>query len=173
MVNSPDQHGQDSPHNPGPGDQPVSDGDGPAADAHAVPGRWDVYRDKRGNPVTLTGEQLAAICHAVEVVEEVRRAEGYPSLWDGPGKRPWANLRKSRLLGRMLVDGRPPLETKPPGYLAACGYHLVEPSDWDHYYMGKISFGRIEGGRFVRDDAATWSGGFPSEDRSLDPGPPQ
>jgi len=71
---------------------------------------WDVYRDVNGLPVRLTFDQVRAIWHAIDVVENVRRREGHPSLWDNP--RP--NLIKSRLLKRMLVDGRPPTRTRPP-----------------------------------------------------------
>lgn len=73
---------------------------------------WDVYRDGDGNPVTITDEQSRAIWHAVHIVEAVRRAEDYPSLSDGAGFT--INASKSRLLGRMLIDGRPPTRTKPP-----------------------------------------------------------
>jgi hypothetical protein len=74
-----------------------------------VPG-WDVARDRDGQPITITEEQMHAIWRAVRVVEDVRRAEGYPSLW----KNPQPDLYKSRLLGRMLLDGKPPTKTKPP-----------------------------------------------------------
>jgi hypothetical protein len=73
-------------------------------------GEWDVYRDLDGNPVRLTVEQVRAIWHAINVVESVRSAENFESLWS----HPYPNLAKSRLLGRMLVDGRPPTRTKPP-----------------------------------------------------------
>lgn len=94
---------------------------------------WDVTRDAEGNPVTLTPEQVRAVWNALAVVESVRRSEGHQSLWE----HPQYDLGKSRLLGRMLIDGRPPLVEKPPGYLSARGYHLVEP-DLPHWYLGKV-----------------------------------
>lgn len=72
--------------------------------------KWDVVRDTNGQAVTITAEQVDAIWHAIEVVEDVRRSEGYESLWGNPE----ANLYKSRLLGRMLIAGLPPTRTKPP-----------------------------------------------------------
>ena len=87
---------------------------------------WDVYRDEDGKPVTVTWEQVRAIWRAVNVVEQVRQAEGHESLWhirprddrDRHGRQvnyqTSAELSKSRLLGRMLVQGRPPTRTKPP-----------------------------------------------------------
>jgi hypothetical protein len=71
---------------------------------------WDVCRDSVGRPITLTADQVKAIWQAIDVVEQVRRSEGFESLW----RNPHANLLKSRLLGRMLVDGLPPTRTKPP-----------------------------------------------------------
>jgi hypothetical protein len=80
--------------------------------AETVP-EWDVYR-KDGLPVTITWEQSAAIWHAIGVVEAVRRAEGYePMMTDSAGGSQ-ANLAKSRLLGRMLMEGKPPTRTRPP-----------------------------------------------------------
>jgi hypothetical protein len=82
---------------------------------------WDVYRDKRGVPVTITREQVRAIWHAIAVVDQVRQAEGHESLfqiWNPPGAgtngQTPVELAKSRLLGRMLVQGRPPTKTRPP-----------------------------------------------------------
>lgn len=99
-------------------------GDGPEG--------WDVMRDAAGNAITLTPEQVQAVWHAIYVVERVRASEGYDSLWTNPQP----NLGKSRLLGRMLVDGRPPLAEKPPHWVAGCGYHLVEGVEVGHYYFG-------------------------------------
>jgi hypothetical protein len=80
-------------------------------DLEYVP-EWDVYRDASGMPVTITPEQCRAIWHAISVVEEVRYAEGCEPLTAGGQAN--ANLAKSRLLGRMLFDGRPPTRTRPP-----------------------------------------------------------
>jgi len=88
---------------------------------------WDVMRDADGWPVTISWDQVRAIWHAIFVVESVRRAEGHESLWycrepsggrDAKGNemntQTSAELGKSRLLGRMLVDGLPPTMTRPP-----------------------------------------------------------
>ena len=90
---------------------------------------WDVFRDENGVPVTITPQQFGAISHALRVVGEVRRSED-------PDAKEMRILdaQKSRLLGRMLVDGRPPLAEKPPEYLGAPGYHLVEPNQ-NHFYL--------------------------------------
>jgi hypothetical protein len=70
---------------------------------------WNVYRDSSGQPVTITAQQVSAIWHAIHVVEEVRRSEGHQSLFAGPRNE----MRKSRLLGRMLLSGLPPTRTRP------------------------------------------------------------
>lgn len=95
--------------------------------------KWDVYRDENDEPVTITQEQFQAIWHAVRTVQAVRYAEGAAPI--GAHGSWHADLAKSRLLGRMLMDGRPPLDEKPPRYVAACGYHLVEP-ELEHWYFG-------------------------------------
>ena len=101
--------------------------------------RHDVYRDENGMPVTITEEQMHAIWHAAHVVEQVRREEGCSAIGEPFGTPStgqwWVDLYKSRLLGRMLIDGRPPLDEKPAKWLGGCAYHEVEP-DLDHYYMG-------------------------------------
>lgn len=84
---------------------------------------WDVHRDHRGAPVTLTRDQIDAVLHALMVRDEIAPGAGN-DYWD---------LSKSRLLGRMLIDGRPPLDECPPRYMGAPGYHLVEP-DVRHFY---------------------------------------
>ncbi len=71
---------------------------------------WDVHRDGHGRPVMITDEQVRAIWHAIYVVDQVRKQEGYRSIWEYPN----ADMYKSRLLGRMLLLGRPPTRTKPP-----------------------------------------------------------
>lgn len=84
--------------------------------------RWDVYRDEQGVPVTITEQQMHAIWHAIGVVVAVRRAEGARTISEN-----WnADLYKSRLLGRMVLDGKPPYDEKPPTELSACAYWL-----WD------------------------------------------
>ena len=71
---------------------------------------WDVTRYADDSPVTISAAQMDAIWHAVNVVETVRKAEGSESLW----RNAKPNLRKSRLLGRMLLSGLPPTRTRPP-----------------------------------------------------------
>jgi hypothetical protein len=92
----------------------------------SIPRDWDVYRDADGNPVTITEEQVHAIWHAIRVVEDVRRTEGSEPI--GPG---WeVNLYKSRLLGRMLIEGKPPLPgpaSELPHAMGAVAYWEVEP----------------------------------------------
>lgn len=73
---------------------------------------WDVYRDGKGDPVTISVEQMYAIWHAIRVVDRVRATEDHQSLWAHP--HPDIEISKSRLLGRMLLDGLPPTKTKPP-----------------------------------------------------------
>jgi hypothetical protein len=75
---------------------------------------WDVQRDEWGEPVTVTYQQCWAILRAIEVVEAVRRAEGYDPMVTSDMSQSKANIIKSRLLGRMLYNGLPPTRTKPP-----------------------------------------------------------
>ncbi len=85
-------------------------------------GRWDLLKDADGSVVVLTTLQVRAVWNAIEIWQEVCRKELGEAL-------PFtaANLAKSRLLGRLLLDGRPPLAEAPPRYLGAGGYHLVDP----------------------------------------------
>ncbi len=85
-------------------------------------GRWDLQKNADGSAAVLTPLQVRAVWRAIEVWQDVCRKELGEAL-------PFtsANLAKSRLLGRMLVDGRPPLPEAPPRYLGARGYHLVDP----------------------------------------------
>jgi hypothetical protein len=90
----------------------------------------DVYRNEAGEPVTITHEQYKAFWHAIRVWQEVARDDrGEPIKFNEP------NVAKSRLLGRMLIDGRPPLDEVPPRWFGAPGYHLAEP-ELDHFYIG-------------------------------------
>lgn len=85
---------------------------------------WDVYRDKDGKPVTLTWEQVKAVWHAWHIWMQVVYKEHpeWPDYCNNP-----INMEKSCLLGRMLIDGRPPLPEAPPLVMAAPAYHLVDP----------------------------------------------
>jgi hypothetical protein len=98
----------------------------PAGNPEFVSG-WDVLRNADGTPVTITWQQVRAIWHAVRVVEQVRLAEGQRLLWQ-PGD-PETELAKSRLLGRMLVQGLPPTRTPPPRYLGGPAWHLLPGGD--------------------------------------------
>ena len=72
--------------------------------------------------MVLTPHQVRAIWNAIDIWQDVCRTElGKPLPFTKP------NLAKSRLLGRMLIDGRPPLPDAPPHFLGAGGYHLVDP----------------------------------------------
>lgn len=86
---------------------------------------WDVYRDADGNVVTITEDQLHAIWSAINLVERVRRSEGYASLWDNAQP----NLFKSRLLGRILLHGLPPTKTKPPVELGGPAWWALPGGD--------------------------------------------
>jgi hypothetical protein len=86
---------------------------------------WDVARDGEGKPITVTEEQVYAIWHAIHVVEEVRKHEGFESMW----RNPQPNLAKSRLLGRMLIEGRPPTRTKPPTHMAGPDWSALPGGD--------------------------------------------
>jgi hypothetical protein len=86
---------------------------------------WDVFRDDEGRPVTITAEQVQAIWHALSVVEKVRSHERYPSLWENPR----ADIYKSRLLGRILVQGRPPTRSRPPTLLAGPDWSALPGGD--------------------------------------------
>jgi hypothetical protein len=106
-------------------------------------GRWDVFRDDEGNPVTLSEAQYRAIFHALDVVDEVRAAEGCEPIGGRSGTNWYPDVVKSRLLGRMLMDGRPPLDEKPPKWSAACGYHVVE-ADLPHFYLNGMTAAQWE-----------------------------
>jgi hypothetical protein len=86
---------------------------------------WDVYRDDNGRPVTITAEQVRAIWHAMRVVDAVRAHESHNSLWTNPK----ADIYKSRLLGRILVDGRPPTRTRPPLVYSGPDWSLLPGGD--------------------------------------------
>jgi hypothetical protein len=86
---------------------------------------WDVYRDDEGRPVTITAEQVRAVWHTLRVVEQVRSHERYPLLWENPR----ADIYKSRLLGWILVQGRPPTWTRPPTVLAGPDWSALPGGD--------------------------------------------
>ena len=87
---------------------------------------WDVARDETGAAITVTVEQVRAIWNAIRIVEQVRHSERFESLWDRPDG---VNFSKSRLLGRMLIDGLPPTKTKPPTQTAGPAWWLMPGGD--------------------------------------------
>lgn len=121
--------------------------------------KWDVYRDDEGNPVTITQAQGRAIWHAIETVNAVRKAEGVKSLWEHPS--PDIEMGKSRLLGRMLYQGRAPLNEKPPHHWGACGYHLTDPDLCPSCGQERTGPGG-ELGRSIaaKDDVTRWAKGL-------------
>lgn len=88
----------------------------------SIPENWYPLKDTNGDSVTITWDQVRAINHALMVWREVYRKE----KGDYPDLNNVANLWKSCLLGRMLVEGKPPLENAPPVVCAAPAYHLVD-----------------------------------------------
>jgi hypothetical protein len=92
-----------------------------ASNPEFVP-EWDVFRDKDGNPVTVTWQQVQAIWHAVRVVNAVRAAAGQRSLCAGCGSQqveahcpnpqcPWVKCKCGALTG--IVEGRPHVSGTP------------------------------------------------------------
>jgi hypothetical protein len=85
------------------------------------PARFDVYRDRKGEPVTITEDQFHAIWHAVSVWEAANEREHRTQ-----GQVHLVDLRKSCLLGRMLFDGKAPFDDPPPLAYSAPWYALIE-----------------------------------------------
>jgi len=90
---------------------------------------WDVYRDEHGRPVTITVEQSRAIWHAIRVADAVREKETGESFWQDGSVQAQANLGKSRLLGRMLFEGKPPTKTSPPMADGGPAWWMMEGGD--------------------------------------------
>jgi hypothetical protein len=100
-----------------------------APHAHPLSEKWAPYRDpKTGEIVTLTPVQVAAVIHAVQVVDEVRRTQKRD-----PEALPHDRLyddfpEKSRALGRLLIHGKALYEEIPPyGWGAAAYWEWDEP----------------------------------------------
>ena len=89
-------------------------------------GTYDVYRDADGNPVTITHEQMEAIWHAIRVRDQINERHHPNGDRQGAGSG-GVNWLKSRLLGRMLLDGLPPLPDPPPVRWGGPAYHLTDP----------------------------------------------
>lgn len=93
---------------------------------HPYSERWSPYRDRRtGKVVTITREQVMAVMHAVTVVDDVRAVES--ERHGARSRRLFDDIPgKSRALGRLLLDGRPLFEDRPPHFMGAADYSL-----WD------------------------------------------
>lgn len=92
--------------------------------------KYSVYRDKDGNPVTITEEQCAAIRHAARTWAKVTRDSGYSAAgWieELSDMLNGANVSKSCLLNRMLYQGKDPLDDPPPTVMSAPAYYLTDP----------------------------------------------
>jgi hypothetical protein len=118
---------------------------------------WDVYRNARGEAVTVTDEQCAAIRRAARVWLEVCEAEGYREVdavravvdaLIGP------TLLKSCLMGRMLYEGKPPTEERPPTMGSAPAYYLVDPDLCPTCGGERNGPGRRLGSSPLEDDAS-------------------
>lgn len=98
-----------------------------------IPKEWEPLKDDDGNVVTVTPLQCQAIWRALRIVSSVRESEGYPPLkvhqvghlLESP------DIHKSRLLGRILYEGKPPHLNKPPEVIAGPAWWLV-PGDPDY-----------------------------------------
>lgn len=93
---------------------------------------WEVMRDSGGQPVTLTWEQVEAVWRAFSVWNAVvnqEQAERKPDQRQNWIATNPANWMKSRLLGRMLVDGKPPTRTRPPVVAAEPRWDLLPGGD--------------------------------------------
>lgn len=110
---------------------------------------WDVHRDAAGKPVTidfdcqymtrqslprpLTDEEIAAVRRAVRILRSVCSAEGSTqylgAVRDGVFDWTTPNAHKSRLLGRIIHEGKPPTRTKPPIEYAEPRWDLMPGGD--------------------------------------------
>ena len=83
----------------------------------------------------ITPEQMHAIHHAINVVEDVRRIEREKSPQQWSARSLWSGypheFMKSRLLGRLLLDGKPPHREPPPIAMGAGDWSSV-PGDDDY-----------------------------------------
>lgn len=98
-----------------------------------IPEEWFPYRDQNGHVVTITEEQLWAIWHAIRVVDDVRLNEGHRRFFDedSPGG---VELYKSRLLGRILLQGLPPTKSSPPIEMGGPAWWLLPGGDpWEEW----------------------------------------
>lgn len=77
--------------------------------------------DKSGRPITFTWEQVNAIWKYVSIWKKIyfKEKKQLPEFNE-------ANMAKSCLMGRMMMEGLPPLKDAPPVVLSAPAYHLVD-----------------------------------------------
>lgn len=98
---------------------------------HRLSEKWAPYRDPQtGEVVTITWAQVAAVLHAMRIVDEVRASQGRMHKgYAQPVKCPPLSHDvpyKSRALGRLLIEGKPLYEDMPPFELGAAAYWV-----WD------------------------------------------
>ena len=99
--------------------------------------RWDVYRDRMGaavivpeslceRPRGLTREQLTAVRHAVKVWIDVRESTAPGSSYDSRDVTWGIDMVKSRLLGRMIHEGKRPHDFPPPLRYGGGWWEVIE-----------------------------------------------
>lgn len=93
---------------------------------------WQPMEDENGDPITFTDEQCRAIYHAMQVVVDVMRVErekGRRFHVAVPAEvlEKAQLMQKSRLFGRLLKDGKPPLVDAPPSLWGGPDYSVEVP----------------------------------------------
>jgi hypothetical protein len=97
-----------------------------------------------GEVVTITPLQGAAVWRAMEIWREVCSEADSNWIREPEYTSNWINAMKSRLLGRMLYDGKPPHPTAPPNSYAGGWWEVVEDGIaflYEHAYGGPYSDG--------------------------------
>lgn len=87
-----------------------------------IPDHWLPLKDSDGNPITFDWRQIQAMNHAVSVWLEIKAK--YDTRWDGQIRH--VDMMKSRLLGRMMIQGLPPHKYPPPLEMSGGWWELVE-----------------------------------------------
>lgn len=88
---------------------------------------WELITDENGNPITINWDQSYAIWRAIDIWRKVAiefGGEHYEYLKDSPPRL--VDMEKSCLLGRMTMEGKPPLPEPPPTCFSAPWYNLIE-----------------------------------------------
>lgn len=102
---------------------------------HPLSDRWVPFYDAQGNPVTLTWEQVRAVFHCIEMVNDLRCTEPRQLNWPETVMEPTIDIAghpwKSRALGRLLIQGKPLFVDKPPLSVAACDYDTWDRENED------------------------------------------